>query len=126
VLRQRPHAGDGCGLARRCAEESLVVGDCDIALRGTIAVQLPVDAHGLVSASLFGELTGPWRSWSPSVFELLSASDSGDIGIVGIRPAQAVQCLVGFVSVAHQLVVLCQTGQGFRIVGFGEEICCQS
>ena len=119
-MGERAHGGNGLLLASGGAIESLVVGQGDIAVRRMIAIKLAVDAHGVVGLALTRQLAG--------VAKLVALAtgagqrfDLGDIWIVGVDFAQAIDRVVGLVDGADQLVVLGQAGEGFDVFGIGEQ-----
>ncbi len=96
AVGQRSHSGNGRGLACGGAKQGLIVGDGDVAFRGMIAVQLPVDLHRLVGSALLCQLAG-----LAQLIALRSCAaqrlDLGDVRVVGIHAAQAIEGGIGLV-----------------------------
>ena len=124
ALRQDAHAGDGSFLAAGGAVQGLIVGQGNIAIGRTIAIELAIDAHGFVGLALAGQFACLAKRVALRA-DAGQGLNLGDIRIVGVDRAQAFQRLAGFVGGADQLEIFGQAGEGLSVLGSERRICCQ-
>ena len=120
ALGQRAHAGDGRLPCRGGAVERLIVGQGDVAVGRMVAVELAVDAHGLVVLALARQFAGLAKLLAlRSVLVMASIlAMLGSLGLIRRRRSSASSALS---VVADQFVVLGEAGESFSVIGVGEQ-----
>ena len=94
AVRQGAHAGDRLRLAGGGSIEGFVVSQGNVAVGRMVAIELPIDAHGIIDLALLRQLA--------CLAELAAGGecaghglDLGDVGVVRAYFAQTIESLIG-------------------------------
>ena len=85
-----------------------------------VAIELAIDAHGIFVLPCRAS-SPAWRSCSLCAAGAGHGLDSGDVGIVGVDLAQAIEGFIGLVGRCRSACSRGPAGQSFSVVGVGEQ-----
>jgi hypothetical protein len=120
TIGHRAHAGHCGGFSSVGSVERLIVGHAHIAVGGMVAIELAVDADGLVGFALARQFPG-LAQFAAFALGARHGRDFGNVGVAGMLAAQTAKRLVGLVCRSHEFVVPRKAGEGFSIIGFREQ-----
>ena len=120
ALDEGAETSDGVGATVFRGGLGLIVGEGPLAGWGFGAEELAVDLHGLLVLAGGGVLACLGELGVLGL-EVRAGLDAGDVGIAGIDGAEAIEIGVGECGVAVEFGGAGETGEGFGVVGVGEE-----